>query len=63
MTRTVNLREAKTHFAELIERVRNGEAVIITRAGKPVAILSAVARRVPGNDAGQVSMTPAFEEP
>lgn len=63
MTRTVNLREAKTHFAQLIERVRNGEAVTITRAGVPVAVLSPAARRVPGNDVGQVIMTPAFGEP
>jgi prevent-host-death family protein len=63
MTRTVNLREAKTHFAELIERVRNGEVVIITRAGIPVAVLSPAARRVPGKDAGQVIMTPEFDEP
>lgn len=63
MTTTVNLGEAKAHFAQLIQRVLDGEAVIITMAGKPVAVLSPVMRRVPGNDAGKVIITPAFDEP
>jgi prevent-host-death family protein len=32
--------EAKTHFAELLDRVENGEEITITRHGKPVALLS-----------------------
>lgn len=63
MTTTVNLGEAKAHFAQLIERVYGGETVIITRTGKPVAVLSPVVRRVPGNDAGKVIITAAFDEP
>lgn len=31
--------EAKTHFSQLIERVRHGEEIFITRRGKPVAKL------------------------
>ena len=63
MTTTVNLREAKTHFAQLIQRVLDGEEVIITRAGKLVAVLSPLMRRVPGRDAGKIIITPAFDEP
>ena len=67
MTTTVNVHDAKTHFSKLIQRVLNGEEVIIARAGEPVAVLSPlhqqVARRVPGNDAGKVVITPAFDEP
>ena len=67
MTTTVNIHEAKTHFSKLLQRVLNGEEVIIANAGKPVAVLSPVvapvARRVPGNDAGKVIMTAAFDEP
>lgn len=67
MTTTVNVHDAKTHFSKLIQRVLNGEEVIIARAGEPVAVLSPlhqpVARRVPGNDAGRVVITPAFDEP
>ena len=67
MTVTVNVHEAKTHFSKLLQRVLNGEEIIIAKAGTPVAILSPVtapiARRTPGNDAGKVILTPAFDEP
>ena len=38
----VNIHEAKTHLSKLLERVENGETIVIARAGKPVAELSAV---------------------
>jgi prevent-host-death family protein len=67
MSTTVNIHEAKTHFSKLLRRVLNGEEVIIAKAGQPVALLSPLAqkggRRVPGNDAGKVIITPAFDEP
>lgn len=34
--------EAKTHLPELIERVRRGERITITKRGKPVAELRPV---------------------
>ncbi len=39
---TVNLAHAKTHLSELLDRVAEGEDVVITRHGRPVAQLSAV---------------------
>lgn len=39
---TVTLVEAKTHLSELLDRVEAGEAVVITRHGRPVANLSPV---------------------
>ena len=67
MTFIVNIHEAKTQLSKLLERVANGEEIVIAKAGKPVAILSPftkpAARRVPGNDAGKVILTPAFDEP
>jgi prevent-host-death family protein len=36
---TVTACEAKTRFGELLERVSNGEEVVITRHDKPVARL------------------------
>lgn len=36
---TVGAFEAKTHLAELLERVERGEVFTITRHGKPVAKL------------------------
>lgn len=38
---TVNIHEAKTHFSRLIEAAERGEAIVIARAGHPVAVLSA----------------------
>jgi prevent-host-death family protein len=35
--------EAKTHFAKLLERVANGEEIMITKHGTPVARLIPVA--------------------
>lgn len=37
----INIHEAKTTLSKLIERTQNGEEVIISKAGKPVAKLSA----------------------
>jgi len=35
----VNIHEAKTHLSRLLERVAQGEDIVIARAGKPVACL------------------------
>ncbi len=42
---TVNLAQAKARLSELLDKVENGEAIVITRRGRPVANLSAVATR------------------
>ena len=39
---TVNLAQAKARLSELLDKVENGEAVVITRHGRAVANLSAV---------------------
>ena len=38
---TVNVHEAKTHLSRLLEAVERGEEVVIARAGRPVATLTA----------------------
>ena len=38
----VSLADAKAHLSELVERAAGGEAVCITRRGKPVAQITAV---------------------
>lgn len=67
MSTTVNIHEAKTHLSRLLEQVRNGEEVVIAKAGKPVARLVAVqarpARRTPGMDKGKVIIHPDFDDP
>ncbi|HEV8557395.1 MAG TPA: type II toxin-antitoxin system prevent-host-death family antitoxin [Actinophytocola sp.] len=39
MTVNVNIHEAKTHLSRLLEQVAQGERVVISKAGKPVADL------------------------
>ena len=63
-----NIHEAKTHFSKLLERVSNGEEVVIAKAGKPVArLLPYVADddspRIPGIDRGKVTIMPDFDAP
>jgi prevent-host-death family protein len=40
---TVNLAHAKAHLSELLDQVAEGSDVVITRHGRPVAKLSAIA--------------------
>ena len=67
MATTYNIHEAKTHLSKLLERVQNGEEIVIAKAGKPVARLTAItdrpARRVPGMDKGKVIIHPDFDDP
>jgi prevent-host-death family protein len=62
-----NIHEAKTHFSKLLERVLNGEEVIIAKAGKPVArilpMVTNVSLRVPGVDKGKITIMPNFDDP
>ena len=62
-----NIHEAKTHFSKLLERVLNGEEVIIAKAGKPVArilpVVTDVSPRKPGHDAGKIVIAPNFDDP
>jgi len=61
----VNVHEAKTHLSRLLERAERGEEVIISRAGKPVAKLVAIAasKRVLGADRGRVRIADDFDAP
>ena len=40
----IDLADAKAHLSELVDRVEAGDSIDITRRGKPVARLTAVAR-------------------
>jgi prevent-host-death family protein len=39
----ISLADAKAHLSELVDRVKAGESIAITRRGKPVAQLTAEA--------------------
>ncbi len=40
----ISLADAKAHLSELVDRVEAGDSIEITRRGKPVARLTAVAQ-------------------
>ena len=64
----VNVHQAKTHLSKLIQRVINGEEVVIARSGKPVARLAPIhirgkSPRKPGSAKGQVLIREDFDAP
>lgn len=66
---TVNIHEAKTQLSRLLEAVERGEEIVIARAGKPIASLTAYRPprhkiAPPGSMAGQDWwMADDFNEP
>jgi len=58
--------EAKAHLSALLERVSQGEEVIISRAGTPIAILEPYSRenraREPGRLRGKIEIADDFDE-
>ena len=64
---TVNIHHAKTHFSKLIARVQQGEEVVISKAGKPVARLvpesDAPKPRQPGSARGLLHVHDDFDSP
>ena len=67
MTVKINVHEAKTHFSKLLDRVGNGEEIIIAKAGKPVARMVPVAgrptQRTAGSAKGKVVIASDFDAP
>ena len=63
--RAVNIHEAKTHLSRLVERVEEGEEIVIARAGRPVARLVPFRHRseprTPGVWRGQVRLSEDFD--
>ena len=64
---TVNIHEAKTHLSRLLERVAQGEQIVIAKAGKPVACLIGYTenrpQRVGGHWQGLVHIRDNFDAP
>jgi prevent-host-death family protein len=63
----ITVTEAKTQLSSLIERVTDGEEIVIRRGQMPVAKLVAYApepiARKPGALKGQIWMSDDFDEP
>lgn len=64
--RVTNITEAKAQLSRLVDRVQGGETVVIGRAGRPLAVLSAyvadTAPRTLGGWEGRVWMADDFDE-
>lgn len=60
-----NVHDAKTNLSRLLERVAQGEEVIIAKSGRPVAKLvrMTVEPRRPGRLKGRIRIGPDFDEP
>ena len=68
MSIQVNIHEAKTHLSRLVQRVVNGEDIVIARSGKPLVRMVPVSgviksKRMPGTAIGQVEIAPNFDGP
>lgn len=67
MQSQVNIHEAKTQLSKLLQRVMNGERIIIAKSGTPIALLSPFEevpeQRTPGNDSGKVKILDDFDAP
>ena len=61
-----NISEAKAQLSALVEKVQNGEEVVIGKAGKPVAKLIRYdyqeTPRSPGALRGQIKIAPDFDD-
>jgi antitoxin (DNA-binding transcriptional repressor) of toxin-antitoxin stability system len=67
MSQKVNIYEAKTKLSQLVDRAAAGEEIIIARAGRPVARLSAwqatrAARKI-GRMRGRIRIGRDFDAP
>ena len=66
MSTVVGMYEAKTNFSKLVARAEAGEEIIVSRAGRPVARLSAYVparvQRKPGRYEGQIVIASDFDE-
>lgn len=68
METLVNIHEAKTHFSKLIERIQQGEEVVIAKAGVPVARLTSYVPaksriKPPGSMRGEIWIAEDFDAP
>ena len=62
----INVSEARTHLSKLLDRVANGEEIVLGKAGTPVARLVPYVEsrrpREPGRLAGTIWIAPDFDE-
>lgn len=67
MSRIINISEAKAQLSRLVDEAQSGGRVVIGRAGRPVAVLSAYHEdpepRTLGGWEGRVKVADDFDDP
>jgi prevent-host-death family protein len=71
MAQIIDIHDPAANLPELVERVGNGEEIVIERDGKPVAVLTPAPENAPkkqgrsllGLFEGQFKMTDDFDDP
>lgn len=64
--RIVNIHEAKTHFSKLVDSVTHGNEILIAMAGKPVAKLVPISKKLKrrfGVLKGKIKIAKDFDAP
>ena len=63
----VTIHEAKTHLSKLLDRVRQGEEIIISKGRQPIArlvpVIKKTKRRTPGTARGKIHIHKNFDAP
>lgn len=66
MSAILNITEAKAKFSEVVERVSQGEEIIVTRMGRPIARITrydrAASNRRLGLFEGRIRLAQDFED-
>ncbi len=63
---SINIHQAKTNLSQLLRRVASGEEIVISSAGKPVALLVPIPgsrKRTLGTDVGAFEIPDDFNYP
>ncbi len=59
----VSIHEAKTHLSRLLDRVQQGEEIVIVKNGKPIAKLVRVEERKFGTAKGTIKFHEGWNDP
>ena len=62
----VTIHEAKTHLSQLLQKVEEGEEIIIARGKIPIAVLNKLPKkgsRIPNLNKGEIWVSEDFDDP
>jgi prevent-host-death family protein len=65
--KTINIHEAKSNLSRLLKEVQQGKPFVIAKAGKPIALVTSIEEKEPGQTrrlgflAGQIEVPEDFD--